>query len=83
MISGKKLVRALVKARIRCTYALITSIAAVLNQVGIVVLGCESVFANGDALVRTGGALIALTAKHHNIPVLLLAPTHKFADKVC
>lgn len=74
--------RRLSELNIRCTYALVNSIAAVIDRVGAVILSCECVFANGDALVPTGGAMIALTAKHHNIPIIILAPTHKFADKV-
>lgn len=82
VLSGKRLVRRLSELNIRCTYALLNSIAAVIDRVGAVILSCECVFANGDALVPTGGAMIALTARHHNIPVIILAPTYKFADKV-
>jgi translation initiation factor 2B subunit (eIF-2B alpha/beta/delta family) len=48
----------------------------------MVILHCSCVLANGDCVVPMGAALVALTARHHNIPVLVLAPTDIFVDKV-
>ena len=66
----------------------ISSTFAVMDEVGKVILGTQLVLANGGSLAQAGSQIIALCARQHNVPVLVIAATEKFSpyyavDRIC
>lgn len=44
-----------------------------------VFVGCHAVLADGAVVAKSGTALMAAAAKHHSVPFVVLAGTHKFS----
>jgi translation initiation factor eIF-2B subunit delta len=79
---GQQLVERLAAEQVDCRLVLLSSLSYVVASASKVLLGCSALFANGAALARAGTALVAMAACNDNKPVLFLAETHKFTDKV-
>ncbi len=47
----------------------------------MVLISADAVLANGNVVGPMGINHIALLAESHNVPVLVVCPTYKFADK--
>ena len=78
---GKQLVKTLAQAGIHCEYVLISGLSYVLNDVTTVFLGAHGIFSNGRLYSRVGTALVAMSAKRLNIPVIVCCESIKFSDK--
>lgn len=50
---------------------------AMMPSVNKVIIGCHAVMANGGLIVRSGGLAIALAARHHAVPFVVLTGLHK------
>ena len=66
----------------------LSSVFAVIGDVGKVILGTQLVLANGGSMAQAGSQIIALCAREHNVPVLVIAATEKFSpyhpvDRIC
>ena len=64
------------------------SIFAIMSDVGKVIVGTQYVLANGGLITEAGIQVVALAAKHYNVPVLVIAAAEKFcpyfpADRHC
>lgn len=79
---GRDMMRKLTDLGIDCTCVLITAVTFVMQDVTKVLLGANSLLANGYVMSRAGTAQIALVAKSHNVPVLVCCETHKFSERV-
>lgn len=79
---GKKLVKSLADAGIQCTYLHINALSYIMRDVTKVLLGASAFMSNGVAVGRVGTALVAMTAREHNVPVLFCCETYKFSDRV-
>ncbi|KAI5640814.1 initiation factor 2 subunit family domain-containing protein [Phthorimaea operculella] len=55
------------------------SVYAVMSRVNKVVMPSCAGLAGGAALAAAGSAAIALAAKHHSVPVIVLAPLHELS----
>ncbi|KAJ2939945.1 hypothetical protein O0L34_g6650 [Tuta absoluta] len=55
------------------------SVYAVMSRVNKVVMPSCAGLAGGAALAGAGSAAIALAAKHHSVPVIILAPLHELS----
>lgn len=51
----------------------------VMGEVDWVVVGADTVAANGDVVNKVGTSLVALSAKEHGVPVYVAAETYKVA----
>jgi len=81
-ISGKNLLAQLLKVGIPCTYLLINGIGSVISEVSMVFLGAHAVNSNGSVYSRAGTALVAMLAKEHSVPVLILSETYKYSNNI-
>ncbi|TMW55280.1 hypothetical protein Poli38472_013171 [Pythium oligandrum] len=79
---GKKMVKALADLGIQCTYIQINALSYIMRDVTKVLLGASAFMSNGAAVSRVGTALVALTAREANVPVLFCCETYKFSDRV-
>uniref|UniRef100_A0A1B0CB69 Translation initiation factor eIF2B subunit delta n=2 Tax=Lutzomyia longipalpis TaxID=7200 RepID=A0A1B0CB69_LUTLO len=79
---GRDMTRKLIDLGIDCTCVLITAVTFIMQDVTKVLLGANSLLANGYVMSRAGTAQIALVAKSHNVPVLVCCETHKFSERV-
>jgi len=81
-LEGKELLRRLLACGMRCTYILINALSYVMRDVSKVFIGASSMLANGAVIARVGTAVVAMTAKSHNVPVLVCCETYKFHERV-
>ncbi|KAK9453646.1 initiation factor 2 subunit family-domain-containing protein [Dipodascopsis uninucleata] len=79
---GKEMVRRLSKAGIRCEYVLISGLTYVLSKVNTVFLGAHAILSNGQLYSRVGTALVAMSSKRLNIPVIVCCESLKFSNRV-
>lgn len=65
-------------------YSLISSLGYIFDNMSIdcVLLGAHSILSNGFLYSRVGSAALAMTAKYHNIPVIVCCEALKFTNRV-
>ncbi|XP_045495270.1 translation initiation factor eIF-2B subunit delta [Colias croceus] len=80
--AATEMLRRLVAAGVACTYVDISALNCVMKSINKVVLGANSLLANGSVLGAAGTLQVALVARAHNAPVLVACETHKFSDRV-
>ena len=79
---GKQLLGSLLAAGIPCSYVLLSSAGYIINDASRVFIGCSGLLANGSLMNRAGSALVCSMANIHKKPVLVLAETYKFSERV-
>lgn len=83
LFEGRKMADLLRKKGVNVMYSLITSLDAIFNMdVDYVFLGAHSILSNGFLYSRAGSAMIAMSAKRRNIPVLVCCESLKFSQRV-
>lgn len=83
LFEGKKMAATLRENGVNVIYTLITSLDTVFNMgVDYVFLGAHSILSNGFLYSRAGTAMIAMSAKRRNIPVLVCCESLKFSQRV-
>lgn len=83
LFEGRKLANLLRKQGVNVIYSLITGLDAVFSMdVDYVFLGAHSILSNGFLYSRAGTAMIAMSAKRRNIPVLVCCESLKFSQRV-
>ena len=76
---GHRLAKRLADAGIECTATSDASVFAVMSRVNVVVLAAHGVFNNGGVFTKGGGLSVALAAKKHSVPVIVLAGLHELS----
>lgn len=66
---------------ISCQYVLINAVSHMMKKVSYFLVGVSACFSNGFVLGRIGTAVVAMTAKNFNVPVLVCCQTIKFTEK--
>ncbi|VDK51585.1 unnamed protein product [Anisakis simplex] len=79
---GRRLTKTLSSRNIECTYGMLSAIGYVMKQCHMVLLGCSAILSNGYVVAERGAAQVALVAAAANVPVLVVAQTLKFVDRV-
>ncbi|AMD18816.1 HBL086Cp [Eremothecium sinecaudum] len=83
LFEGRKMAEQLRNKGLNVTYVLITSLATVFNMdIDYVILGAHSILSNGFLYSRVGTAMLAMSAKRRNIPVLVCCESLKFSQRV-
>ncbi|CCE64935.1 hypothetical protein TPHA_0J01130 [Tetrapisispora phaffii CBS 4417] len=83
LFEGRKMAEFLRRNGVKVTYALITSLDTIFNmKVDYVFLGTHSILSNGFLYSRAGTAMVAMSAKQKNIPVLVCCESLKFSQRV-
>ncbi|KAI4274363.1 MAG: hypothetical protein LQ337_003996 [Flavoplaca oasis] len=79
---GRNLAIALANLGLRVQYASIHTLSHTVQGVTKVFLGAHAMMSNGRLYSRLGTALVAMTAKDLDLPVMILCEGIKFTDKV-
>lgn len=58
-----------------------SAVFAIMARVNKVILGVHAVLSNGSIIASAGTKVIAKAAKHHRVPVIVLAATYKLSPK--
>jgi len=74
---GQRMAVLLAQMGIQATVISDAAVFAMMAQVNKVVVGTHAVLANGGLIGHTGAHNIAVAAKHHNIPYIVLSGLHK------
>ena len=77
--SGHKLAKTLADKGVETTVVSDAATFAIMPRVHLVVLSAKGVFADGTALCAAGHRAVAVAAKAHRVPVLVLAGTHELS----
>lgn len=83
LFEGRKMADMLRSRGLNVMYVLITSLGTVFNMdIDYVFLGAHSILSNGFLYSRVGTAMLAMSAKRRNIPVLVCCESLKFSQRV-
>lgn len=83
LFEGRKMAETLRSHGVNVMYGLITGLDDIFNMdVDYVYLGAHSILSNGFLYSRVGTAMVAMTAKRRNIPVLVCCESLKFSQRV-
>ena len=82
LFEGKNLSRALANLGLEVQYSLTHAIGHVIKDATKVFLGAHAMMSNGRLYSRIGTAIIAMMAKHSDVPVIVCCEGIKFTDKV-
>ena len=76
---GHRLARALAEKGVETTAISDAAVFAMMSRVNLVVIAARGVFSNGGVLASAGDLGVAVAAKHHAVPVVVLAGTHELS----
>ncbi|KAL8705702.1 MAG: hypothetical protein Q9201_001222 [Fulgogasparrea decipioides] len=82
LLEGRNLGIALADLGLEVQYAFTHSLSHVIQNATKVFLGAHAMMSNGRLYSRIGTALVAMTAKDSDIPVIVLCESVKFTDRV-
>ncbi|KAL8998317.1 MAG: hypothetical protein Q9169_002631 [Polycauliona sp. 2 TL-2023] len=82
LFEGRNLAMALANLGLQVQYASIHTLSHVVQDATKAILGAHAMMSNGCLYSRMGTALVAMTAKDLDIPVLVLCESVKLTDKV-
>jgi translation initiation factor eIF-2B subunit delta len=81
-LDGTEMLSRLTSAGISCQYADVVAATYMMREVTKVLLGASAILANGNMYMRAGSSSIAAVAKSMSVPVIVLAETNKFHERV-
>ena len=79
---GKNLARALADLGVDVQYSLTHGISHVIKDATKVFLGAHAMMSDGRLYSRVGTALVAMTAKEANVPVIVCCESVKYTERV-
>lgn len=82
LFEGKNLARALAASGIEVQYVLIHGIDRAFKSATKVIVGAHAMLSNGRLYSRVGTALVAMSAKDVDVPVIVCCESVKFTDRV-
>ena len=82
LFEGRNIARTLANSGLDVQYTLVHGLARVINSTSRVLLGAHSMLGNGRLYARAGSALVAMMAKHADVPVIVCCESIKFTDRV-
>ena len=81
-LDGKKTLKQLVRAKIHCTYILISNVSYHMQEVTRVIMGAEGIYYNCCLLNTVGTGMICCIANVFRKPVLVCIENYKMSEKV-
>lgn len=66
---------------IKITYTLLNCLSYHLRYATKVIIGSCAIFSNGYVMNRSGSSLVAMLAKIHHIPVMIVSESYKLCEK--
>ncbi|XP_054278331.1 translation initiation factor eIF-2B subunit beta [Macrosteles quadrilineatus] len=80
-LHGHELAASLAKSKIQTTLIPDSAIFGIMSRVNKVIVGTQTVMANGGLRAVCGAHTLALAAKHYSVPVIVLAPMYKLCPE--
>lgn len=80
--NGRRMLSFLNENQIHVSYTLINSLSFVIRQATKVLIGANSMLANGYVMSHIGTSQVALMARASNVPTLVCCETYKLNEKV-
>ncbi|KAG8041052.1 hypothetical protein G9C98_002040 [Cotesia typhae] len=80
-LGGHEMAANLSKHKIKTTLISDVSIFAMMSRVNKVIIGTNTVMANGGLKAITGSRTVAQAAKHYSVPVMVLLPLYKLSPR--
>lgn len=81
LLSGHTLAKSLAESGIQTVLIQDAAIFAIMSRVNKVIIGTHSVMANGGLKAPCGAHTLALAAKYHSVPFVVLAPMFKLTPR--
>ena len=81
LCEGQAMAQELADAGIKTTLINDAAVFALMSRVHKVIIGTHAVMANGGLTCATGGHTLALAAKHHSVPMVVLAGLHQLCPQ--
>jgi translation initiation factor eIF-2B subunit beta len=81
MCDGQQMAKELAEAGIKTTLINDAAIFALMSRMHKVIIGTHAVMANGGLTCATGGHALALAAKQHSVPLVVLAGLHQLCPQ--
>ncbi|MCO5584146.1 hypothetical protein L7F22_038069 [Adiantum nelumboides] len=78
---GQTLARELADANLQTTLIADAAVYALISRVNMVIVGAHAVVANGGVMVPVGLHMVALAARRHAVPFVVLAGLHKLCPQ--
>lgn len=78
---GQTLARELADASLQTTLVTDAAVLALISRVNMVIVGAHAVMANGGVMVPVGLHMVALAARRHAVPFVVLAGLHKLCPQ--
>ena len=78
---GQELAKSLAEHGIETTVILDTAVFAIMSRVNKVIIGAQTVYADGGIKATNGAESMALAAKHHAVPVIVCSGLFKLTPK--
>jgi len=82
LFEGKNLARALSDLGLDVQYSLMHGLSHVIKDATKVILGAHAMMSDGRLYSRVGTALVAMTAREADIPVIVCCESVKYTDRV-
>lgn len=79
--SSQNITKELSLKGIKITYTLLNCLAYHLRYATKVIIGSCAVFSNGYVMNRSGSSLVAMLAKIHHIPVMIVSESYKLCER--
>ncbi|XP_032684005.1 translation initiation factor eIF-2B subunit beta isoform X2 [Odontomachus brunneus] len=79
LLSGHEMAVNLAKTKIKTTLISDAAIFAMMSRVNKVIIGTDTVMANGGLRAISGSHTVAQAAKHYSVPVMVLLPLYKLS----
>ncbi|EFN86328.1 translation initiation factor eIF-2B subunit beta [Harpegnathos saltator] len=80
LLTGHEMAVNLAKAKIKTTLISDVAIFAMMSRVNKVIIGTDTVMANGGLRAISGSHTVAQAAKHYSVPVMVLLPLYKLSS---
>ncbi|KAJ7979821.1 Translation initiation factor eIF-2B subunit beta [Quillaja saponaria] len=77
MYQGQLLAKELVARGLQSTVITDSAVFAMISRVNMVIVGVHAVMANGGIIAPVGSNMVALAAKKHGVPYVVVVGTHK------
>ena len=80
LMEGRRMARLLRSCAVAVTVVTESQIGLVMPECDCVVMGCDAIHPDGSIVNKTGSYLLALAAREHRRPVIVVGDTNKVCD---
>ncbi len=78
---GKLMAKEIYKLKIETNIITEAMSGNIISEIDLIVLGADQILKNGSIINKTGSRMLAILAKYHRIPVVILASSDKIVNE--